>query len=85
MFEEYTQKYITTSRLKTAYYRAGEQNKKKLMLVHGNLSSSVFFLPLLSPLSQYFDVVIPDLRCSGRLEVGLPCGMPSIIATEWKS
>jgi len=66
LFEEYTQKYITTSRLKTAYYRAGEQNKKKLMLVHGNLSSSVFFLPLLSPLSQYFDVVIPDLRCFGN-------------------
>lgn len=68
MFEEFVQQYITTSRLKTAYYRAGQKNKKKLMLVHGNLSSSVFFLPLLPVLSEYFDVVIPDLRCFGNTQ-----------------
>lgn len=66
MFEEYTQQYITTGRLKTAYYRAGQGNEKKLLLVHGNLSSSVFFLPLLPALSQHFDTVIPDLRCFGN-------------------
>ena len=68
MFEEFVQQYITTSRLETAYYRAGQENKKKLMLVHGNLSSSVFFLPLLPVLSRYFDVVIPDLRCFGNTQ-----------------
>lgn len=63
---EYEQEYITTSRLKIAYYRAGQEHEKKLLLIHGNLSSSVFFLPLLPVLSQHFDTVIPDLRCFGH-------------------
>lgn len=65
MFEEFQQQFITTSRLKTAYYRGGQEHAKKLLLVHGNMSSSVFFLPLLPALSQHFDTVIPDLRCFG--------------------
>lgn len=56
---------LTTDRLTTAYYHWGEENEKKLLLVHGNLSSSVFFLPLLPELSKHYDVVIPDLRCFG--------------------
>lgn len=63
---EYEQEYVTTSRLKIAYYRAGQEHEKKLLLIHGNLSSSVFFLPLLPVLSQHFDTVIPDLRCFGH-------------------
>lgn len=56
---------ITTSRLKTSYYRAGEHNEKKLLLLHGNVSSSVFYLPLFPALSKRFDVVAIDLRCFG--------------------
>ncbi len=60
-----TQRFLTTDRLKTAYYRAGEKNKRKLLLIHGNVSSSVFYLPLFPALAQKFDVVAPDLRCFG--------------------
>ena len=61
----YEQKFLTTPRLTTAYYRAGEENSAKLLLIHGNVSSSVFYLPLFSELSKTFDVVAPDLRCFG--------------------
>lgn len=55
----------TTQRLTMAYYRSGEGNEKKLMLLHGNVSSSEFYLPLLPELAKTFDVVVPDLRCFG--------------------
>lgn len=64
----YEQQIMTTKRLRTAYYRDGEKKRNKLLLLHGNLSSSLFFLPLLPELSQWFDVVIPDLRCFGDSE-----------------
>lgn len=61
----YQQQFLTTGRLTTAYYRAGEGNGKKLLLLHGNVSSSVFYLPLFPELEKDFDVVAPDLRCFG--------------------
>lgn len=61
----YQQQFLKTERLNTAYYRAGEENSKKLLLLHGNVSSSVFYLPLFPELSKDFDVVAPDLRCFG--------------------
>ena len=61
----YEQKFLKTSRLTTAYYRAGEENSAKLLLIHGNVSSSVFYLPLFPALTKHFDVVAPDLRCFG--------------------
>ncbi len=61
----YTQQFVTTKRLKTAYYRAGEGNSRKLLLIHGNVSSSVFYLPLFPALAERYDVVAPDLRCFG--------------------
>lgn len=59
------QKRITTSRLTTAYYHGGTLGKTKLMLVHGNASSSVFYLHLMERLEEYFEMVAPDLRCFG--------------------
>lgn len=61
----YQKKFITTPRLTTAYHRAGEGNSRKLLLVHGNVSSSAFFLPLFPALSEHLDVVAVDLRCFG--------------------
>ena len=61
----YEQKFLKTSRLNTAYYRAGEEHSAKLLLIHGNVSSAVFYLPLFPALSKHFDVVAPDLRCFG--------------------
>ena len=62
------QRFIDTERLRVAYYRTGEEHRQKLLLLHGNLSSSVFFVPLFVFLSQYFDVAAPDLRCFGDTE-----------------
>lgn len=56
---------LTTGRLTTAYYRAGEGNGRRLLLIHGNVSSGAFYLPLFDQLSQQFDVIAPDLRCFG--------------------
>ena len=61
----YTQQKLTTTRLTTAYYRAGEGNDKKLLLIHGNVSSSVFYLPLFPAFEKKYDVVALDLRCFG--------------------
>ena len=61
----YAQHFCKTDRLTTAYYRAGEEHEKKLLLIHGNVSSSVFYLPLFPELSKHYDVVAPDLRCFG--------------------
>lgn len=61
----YPQQFLTTPRLTTAYYRAGEEGRPKLLLLHGNISSSDFFLPLFPALAERFDVAAPDLRCFG--------------------
>lgn len=64
----YWHDYMQTDRLKVSYYRTGEGNPNKLLLVHGNLSSAAFFLPIFSQLGQHFDVVAPDLRGFGDTE-----------------
>lgn len=61
----YSQQFVKTKRLKIAYYWVKNNKVPKLLLVHGNLSSSVFFLPLFSALSQHYEVAAPDLRCFG--------------------
>ena len=65
----YRQNIIETERIRTAYYRAGEGNKQKLMVLHGNFSSSVFFMPLMPYLEKKYDVVVPDLRCFGNTQI----------------
>ena len=64
----YKQNFIDTETVRTAYFRAGEGNKQKLLVLHGNVSSSVFFMPLMPLLEDRYDVVVPDLRCFGRTE-----------------
>ncbi len=58
---------IATNRLRTNYlHRAG--GAKKLILVHGNVSSSHFFQNLMLSLPSEFDVYAPDLRGFGLSE-----------------
>lgn len=64
----YPKRVIETARLRTSYYRAGEGRVRKLLLLHGNLSSAAFYLPLFQKLSRTWDVVAPDLRCFGDTE-----------------
>lgn len=64
----YIQKRLHTNRLSISYYRSGEGNSQKLLLLHGNLSSSIFFLPLMPYLEKDFDIVAPDMRCFGNTD-----------------
>lgn len=64
----YLQSFIDTDTIRTAYYRSGEGNSRKLLVLHGNYSSSVFFMPLMPYLDKRYDVVVPDLRCFGHSE-----------------
>ena len=65
---DYQQSFINTETIRTAYYRSGEGNKQKLLVLHGNISSSVFFMPLMPYMDSKYDVVVPDLRCFGNSE-----------------
>lgn len=51
-----------------AYHRLpghGTPGARKLLLIHGNASSSVFYEPLMERLEGEFFMVAPDLRCFG--------------------
>lgn len=62
------QRKIKTDGIETAYYQASNPGKPKLMLVHGNASSSVFYVPLMEKLKEDFDIAVPDLRGFGNSE-----------------
>lgn len=64
----YQQRSIATDRLRTSYYRTGEGHSRRLLMLHGNLSSAAFYLPLFTRLSRSWDVCAPDLRCFGDTE-----------------
>lgn len=57
---------ITTPQLTTAYLSAGTPGKPKLLLLHGNVSSAVFYEQLMERLSADFDMLAPDFRCFGH-------------------
>lgn len=61
--------FTETKRKKNAYYRMGEGNEKKLILIHGNVSGSAFYLPLMQRLSGEYDVVAADLNGYGKTEI----------------
>lgn len=59
---------VKTSKLTTAYHRAGKSGLPKLLLLHGNASSSLFFLPVMHRLKDRFEILAPDMRCFGESE-----------------
>ena len=65
---KYTPVLAQTDRLTIAYYHMGTPGKPKLMLVHGNASSAVFYLPLMERLKKDFELIAPDLRGFGDTE-----------------
>ncbi|WP_134702621.1 alpha/beta fold hydrolase [Ammoniphilus sp. YIM 78166] len=61
-------KTVQTNRLQVSYLEAGEQHKPTVLLIHGNVSSSVFWETSLQVLSKEFRVIAPDLRGYGNTE-----------------
>ncbi|MFK5633542.1 MULTISPECIES: alpha/beta fold hydrolase [unclassified Ornithinimicrobium] len=59
---------VSTDRLTTLVREAGDPAAPLLLLVHGNVSSSVFFDALMEDLSADFHLVAPDFRGYGGSE-----------------
>ena len=65
-----TSQYVQAGdRLRTHYLEAGSPTNPAVVLVHGNVSSSTFWLPLMRSLANDFHVFAPDLRGYGHSEV----------------
>lgn len=65
---KYETKRIKTDRLEVAYRHVANEGRPKLMLIHGNASSSVFYLPLMERLADKFELAAPDMRGFGETE-----------------
>lgn len=61
-------KTIKTSRLNISYYSAGDQTKRLIILIHGNVSSKLFWENTIKDLAQNYWVLAPDLRGYGDSE-----------------
>ena len=64
----HTPRTVVTARLRTAYREAGDPAAPTLVLVHGNVSSSVFFEGLMEDLASDFHLLAPDFRGYGDSE-----------------
>lgn len=61
-------RHVRTDRLNTFIREAGDPSSPVLVLIHGNVSSSVFFEELMADLSADFRVIAPDYRGYGDSE-----------------
>lgn len=61
-------KSLLTSRLQTSYLEAGDPSKPAVLLVHGNVSSALFWDETVETLSSSYRVIAPDLRGYGESE-----------------
>ena len=59
---------VTTARLRTCVRHDGRTGGDPVLLLHGNVSSSVFWEETLRALPQDFRGLAPDLRGFGRSE-----------------
>ncbi len=64
-----TQHMLQTTRLKTGYLQAGN-GRIPVVLVHGNVSSALFFQPLMQTLAAtgHYTIYAPDMRGYGASE-----------------
>ncbi len=63
--KEYKIKKVTLSNGETIAYRETGSGEKTLMLIHGNMSSSIQFCTLMEKFSSEYKVIAPDLRGFG--------------------
>ncbi len=68
MIPQLQRKEIKTNRLTVSYFEEGNPANPLLVLVHGNTSSNVFYLPNIEELAKEFHVIAPDLRGYGHTE-----------------
>jgi len=63
-----TEKTVTTGRLTISYLEAGDPNNQPLLLIHGNISSNLFWPDTMQALADKYWVIAPDLRGYGKTE-----------------
>ncbi len=63
---------VTLKNGETYHYRYGGSGSKTMLLVHGNLASSVFFEELMESLSEEYTLYALDLRGFGQSSYHLP-------------
>lgn len=68
MFSQFEKKEIRTERLTVSYLEAGDPGNETLVLIHGNTSSNLFFVPTMEKLKEKFHIYSPDLRGYGYTE-----------------
>lgn len=61
-------KIIDTASLKTHYLESGNPGKDLVVLLHGNVSSSLFFQPFMERAGDHYHFVAPDMRGYGDSE-----------------
>lgn len=62
-------KKVKTERLTVSYLEKGTKANPVLILVHGNVSSNLFWTDAVNFLSEHYHVLAPDLRGYGETEV----------------
>lgn len=62
-------KNIPTASLDTHYLESGNSSKDLVVLLHGNVSSSLFFKPMMEKAGDAWHFVAPDMRGYGDSEV----------------
>ncbi|MGD8190748.1 alpha/beta hydrolase [Brevibacillus ginsengisoli] len=68
MSQKTVKKTVQTNRLVTSFFEAGDRNNPPVLLVHGNVSSNLFWDEALEQLSDGYWVIAPDLRGYGESE-----------------
>ena len=63
-----TEETVETPRLRTFVRSAGPEDAPLLVLVHGNVSSSVFWDDMIRAFADRYRVIAPDFRSYGRSE-----------------
>lgn len=61
--------FIQTPALLTHYLESGDPSKDIVLLLHGNVSSSAFFRPMMEHLGSSYRFLAPDMRGYGDSEI----------------
>ena len=61
-------KKIQTASLNTHYLESGDTSKDLVVLLHGNVSSALFFTPMMEKVGNAYHYVAPDMRGYGDSE-----------------
>lgn len=75
-------KYVTLKNGETYAYLEKGTGDKVLVLIHGNLSSSVYYKPLIDRLPEDIRVIAPDLRGFGNSSYQNPFDSLATLATD---